>query len=258
MKYRDDYKDTNIDEKCNEIEIDECPICMSSITHSTLNCVCCNKRICLDCLILLKDKREGILSSDDGAYIYNYEIEKNYNNINVDETNEGVAQPVLIYKCPMCRTENTKYLTQFDNKYDFIKLMTGDYIKHKNDLKRLNDICLRYLPIQVNSKEYNKAVEERDRYKNALTKFDNMMTSSKKQLYMEQIEHNKLKINHNELLNKYNALLQDVEFIKCMNRFNKDFTENIHKIVNKSKPSKLKTDLNTYLKSTVSFDIKFK
>ena len=52
--------------------------------------------------------------------------------------------------------------------------------------------------------------------KKHITKFDNIITRSNKQLYMEQIEHNKLKIDYNELQNKYNALLQNVEFIKYL------------------------------------------
>ena len=75
---------------------------------------------------------------------------------------------------------------------------------------------LRFILLEVNAKDYNRVVEERGNYKNTITKFDNILTRSKKQLYMEQIEHNKLKIYNNELQNKYNALLQNVEFIKYL------------------------------------------
>lgn len=225
-------------------DIDECPICMSSITHTTLNCQCCNKRICLDCLILLKDKREEILLSEDEN------ISKDRcTNIEIDENNEGIAQPVLYYKCPMCRTENIKCLTQFDNKYDLIKLMTGDYIKHRNEIRRLNEMYLRFSRVEVNSKEYNQVVQERNNYKNTVYKYDNIITSCKKQLYLEQIEHNKLK-------NNYKTLLDEVNLIRYLNKMNKEFTDNIHKIVNSSKSSKLKTELNNYLKSTIAVDIK--
>ena len=231
----------------NEIDIDECPICMNSITHSTLNCQCCNKRICLDCLILLKDKKEEILISDDE----NLQKEQKGNNIDFDENNEGVAQPVLFYKCPMCRTENIKYLTEFDSKYDFIKLMMGDYIKHVNEIRRLNERCNRISHISVNSKEYNYMVQERDKYKKSMYKYDNMLTSNKKELYNQQVENIKLK-NHNA------QLIEEVNLIRYLNKMNKEFTDNIHKIVNNSKSSKLKTELNSYLKSTISIDIKIK